>query len=139
MSVTFDRRLRLRLPAHRFVKLGVAPQLPGTAQLHVRRSFPFYYSVEYKQLDSMEDKLDMMNKCQKIAAAIMRGDRVPPEDLRYLMEHDKEGYKLAMAFCPGVLFLLLSRPSAPPFPRRWRTVRSAMGKSGRGWGGWGQM
>ena len=53
--------------------------------------------TQKKQLDSMEDKLDMMNKCQKIAAAIMRGDRVPPEDLRYLMEHDKEGYKLALA------------------------------------------
>lgn len=53
--------------------------------------------TQKKQLDSMEDKLDMMNKCQKIAAAIMRGDRVPPEDLRYLMEHDKEGYKLAVA------------------------------------------
>lgn len=53
--------------------------------------------TQKKQLDSMEDKLDMMDKCQKIAAAIMRGDRVPPEDLRYLMEHDKEGYKLALA------------------------------------------
>lgn len=53
--------------------------------------------TQKKQLDPMEDKLDMMNKCQKIAAAIMRGDRVPPEDLRYLMEHDKEGYKLAVA------------------------------------------
>lgn len=53
--------------------------------------------TQKKQLNSMEKKLDMMNKCQKIAAAIMRGDRVPPEDLRYLMEHDKEGYKLALA------------------------------------------
>lgn len=53
--------------------------------------------TQKKQLDSMEEKLDMMDKCQKIAAAIMRGDRVPPEDLRYLMEHDKEGYKLAVA------------------------------------------
>lgn len=53
--------------------------------------------TQKKQLDSMEKKLDMMNKCQKIAAAIMRGDRVPPEDLRYLMEHDKEGYKMAIA------------------------------------------
>ena len=49
------------------------------------------------QLDAMGEKLDVMNKCQKIAAAVMRGDRVPPEDLRYLMEHDKEGYKMAMA------------------------------------------
>lgn len=49
------------------------------------------------ELDSMSEKLKMLNKCQKIAAAIMRGDRVPPEDLRYLMEHDKEGYKMALA------------------------------------------
>lgn len=53
--------------------------------------------TQKRQLDSMEKKLDTMNKCQKIAAAVMRGDRVPPEDLRYLMEHDKEGYKMAMA------------------------------------------
>lgn len=50
-----------------------------------------------KELDSMSKNLKMMNKCQKIAAAIMRGDRVPPEDLQYLMLHDKEGYKMALA------------------------------------------
>lgn len=50
-----------------------------------------------KQLDSMGEKLKIQNKCQKIAASIMKGDRVPPEDLQYLMEHDPEGYKLAMA------------------------------------------
>lgn len=33
------------------------------------------------QLDTMEKKLKVMNKCQKIAASIMRGDRVPPEDM----------------------------------------------------------
>lgn len=49
------------------------------------------------ELDSMSEKLKTLSKCQKIAAAIMRGDRVPPEDLRYLMEHDKEGYKMALA------------------------------------------
>ena len=49
------------------------------------------------QLDAMEEKLKVMNKCQKIAAAIMRGDRVPPEDMAYLMNNDPEGYKLAMA------------------------------------------
>ena len=49
------------------------------------------------QLDSMEKKLKVMNKCQKIAASIMRGNRVPPEDLAYLMNNDPEGYKLAMA------------------------------------------
>ena len=50
-----------------------------------------------KQLDTMEKTLKMMRKCDKIAAAVMRGDRVPPEDLRYLMIHDQNGYKLAMA------------------------------------------
>lgn len=49
------------------------------------------------QLDAMGEKLKVMHKCQKIAAAIMRGDRVPPEDLAYLMNNDPEGYKLAMA------------------------------------------
>lgn len=50
-----------------------------------------------KQLDEMDKKLDILNKCQKIAAAIMRGDNVPPEDLAYLMEHDQEGFKMALA------------------------------------------
>lgn len=49
------------------------------------------------QLDSMAEKLKVMRKCQKIAASVMRGDRVPPEDLAYLMNNDPEGYKLAMA------------------------------------------
>lgn len=50
-----------------------------------------------QQLDYMEKELDILDKCQKIAAAIMRGDNVPPEDMVYLMEHDQEGFKLAMA------------------------------------------
>ena len=50
-----------------------------------------------KELDSMEKKLDVLRKCQKIAASIMKGNRVPPEDLQYLMNNDPEGYKLAMA------------------------------------------
>ena len=49
------------------------------------------------QLDSMAEKLKVMRKCQKIAASVMRGDRVPPEDLAYLLNNDPEGYKLAMA------------------------------------------
>lgn len=48
-------------------------------------------------LDSLDKAMDVMRKCQKIAAAIMKGKRVPPEDLRYLMEHDPNGYKMAMA------------------------------------------
>lgn len=49
------------------------------------------------QLDSMAKKLRVQSKCQKIAASIMKGNRVPPEDLIYLMNNDPEGYKLAMA------------------------------------------
>ena len=49
------------------------------------------------RLKRMEDELDILSKCQKIAASIMKGNRVPPEDLRYLIEHDQAGYKLAMA------------------------------------------
>lgn len=48
-------------------------------------------------LDKLEKESDILSKCLKIAAAIMKGDRVPPEDLKYLMEHDAAGYKLAMA------------------------------------------
>ena len=49
------------------------------------------------ELKAMEKQLKAQEKCQKIAARIMRGDRVPPEDLEYLMNNDPAGYKLAMA------------------------------------------
>jgi len=49
------------------------------------------------ELDVMGRKLKVMSKCQKIAASIMKGNRVPPEDLEYLMNNDPDGYKLAMA------------------------------------------
>lgn len=48
-------------------------------------------------LDDLSKKLKVLSKCQKIAASIMKGNHVPPEDLRYLMENDPAGYKLAMA------------------------------------------
>lgn len=50
-----------------------------------------------KELDAMDKALKVMRICQKIAASIMKGDRVPPEDLKYLMNNDPEGYKMAMA------------------------------------------
>ena len=50
-----------------------------------------------RALDGLDQKLKVLNKCHKIAASIMKGNHVPPEDLRYLMEHDQAGYKLAMA------------------------------------------
>lgn len=53
--------------------------------------------TQKKELDFLDKEMDIMRKCQKIAASIMKGDNVPPEDLIYLMEHDKEGYKMALA------------------------------------------
>lgn len=52
---------------------------------------------EEDKLDALGKALEAMKKCQEIAARIMRGDRVPPEDERYLMESDPNGYKLAIA------------------------------------------
>lgn len=56
-------------------------------------------SLESKkqELEGLSEKLDILDKCQKIAASIMKGDNVPPEDMVYLMEHDQAGFKLAMA------------------------------------------
>jgi transglutaminase/protease-like cytokinesis protein 3 len=48
-------------------------------------------------LDTLSKSLKEMEKCSKIAASIMKGKRVPLEDLQYLMEHDIKGYQLAMA------------------------------------------
>ena len=48
-------------------------------------------------LDLLAKQVDMQEKCLKIAASIMKGNRVPPEDLKYLMDNDPAGYKLAMA------------------------------------------
>ena len=50
-----------------------------------------------KQLDLMRKALDTMKKCMKIAASIIKGNKVPPEDLRYLMKNDPVGYKMALA------------------------------------------
>lgn len=50
-----------------------------------------------KELDALARQLDVLEKCQKIAASIIKGNNVPPEDLQYLMNNDPDGYKLAMA------------------------------------------
>ena len=49
------------------------------------------------ELDLLDQGLKVLELCQKIAASIMKGDNVPPEDLRFLMENDPDGYRLAMA------------------------------------------
>lgn len=47
--------------------------------------------------DAQGESLRVMNRCMKIAANIMSGKRVPPKDLKYLMEHDSKMYQMAMA------------------------------------------
>ena len=49
------------------------------------------------EMDLLAKQAEVLSKCQKIAASIMKGNRVPPEDLEYLMKNDPDGYKLAMA------------------------------------------
>ena len=50
-----------------------------------------------KQTDSMQKALDKMKKCSRIAAHIQKGGKVPPEDEKYLIEHDPKLYMMAMA------------------------------------------
>ena len=49
------------------------------------------------ELDLLSQGLKVLELCQKIAASIMKGDKVPLEDLKFLMENDPDGYRLAMA------------------------------------------
>jgi len=49
------------------------------------------------ELDMLGKSLKVMDKCRKIASRIMKGDKVPPQDERYLRECDPDGYKLAIA------------------------------------------
>lgn len=49
------------------------------------------------ELDALNEALKKMERCQKIASRIMRGDKVPPQDEMYLLENDPDGYKLALA------------------------------------------
>ena len=56
-----------------------------------------YMETEEDKLDAMSEQLDVQMKCLKIAMNLMKGKKVPPEDERYLMENDPNGYKQAMA------------------------------------------
>lgn len=64
-----------------------------------------------KLLDTLDKSLRAMNLCEKIAARVMRGDKVPPEDLRYLEKNDPEGFKLALA---------MRKPKK--HPKEWESV-----------------
>lgn len=48
-------------------------------------------------LDAAVKTLKAMQQCQKIAARIRAGDKVPPEDEKFLQENDPAGYQLAIA------------------------------------------
>lgn len=63
------------------------------------------------EADALGEQIKTMERCHKIAARIMRGDKVPPEDERYLMENDPEGYKLALA---------MRQPRK--HPKKWESV-----------------
>ncbi len=62
-------------------------------------------------LEALSKALKVMDKCQKIASRIMRGDKVPPQDEMYLLEQDPDGYKLALA---------CRRPKEKP--KEWKSV-----------------
>ena len=49
------------------------------------------------ELDLLGQGLKVLEMCEKIAASIIKGDNVPPEDLKFLMENNPDGYRLAMA------------------------------------------
>ena len=63
------------------------------------------------ELDALSKALKTMDKCRKIAGRIMRGDKVPPQDERYLMDNDPDGYKLA---------LVCRKPKEKP--KEWETA-----------------
>lgn len=53
--------------------------------------------AESEELDALSKQMKVQQKCLKIAMNIMKGKKVPPEDEKYLMENDPNGYKLAIA------------------------------------------
>ena len=61
-----------------------------------------WWELDLVQKEEQEEngagqELKKQRICQRIAARIMAGDKVPPEDLQYLMGHDLQSYQLAMA------------------------------------------
>lgn len=63
------------------------------------------------ELDAVTKALKTMDKCRKIASRIMKGDKVPPQDEKYLMDNDPDGYKLA---------LVCREPKEKP--KKWESV-----------------
>lgn len=53
--------------------------------------------AETAELDAEAEHLKVQMKCLEISMRMMKGKKVPPEDERYLMENDPEGYKITLA------------------------------------------
>ena len=63
--------------------------------------------------EMLAEDLKVKQRCQKIAARLMAGDKVPPKDMQYLAENDMQTYRLAMA----------ARMMAPKKkPKEWESV-----------------
>ena len=73
------------------------PQTAGEQEGKDEGGLPGYMETEEEKLDGLSEALDTQMKCLKIAMNMMKGKKVPPEDERYLMEHDPNGYKVAIA------------------------------------------
>lgn len=76
-------------------------------------------STEEAELEAIAKAMDKMRKCHEIAARIMRGDKVPPEDEQYLMQNDPDGYKLALA---------ARKPKKDP--KEWKSILDEADKNG---------
>lgn len=112
--LTISRQAIERLEAQSQMTLE---QIRRAAEQQVREEEGAPYGST--ELDALSKEMDTMQKCQKIAARIMRGDKVPPEDERYLMEHDPTGFKLAMA---------ARKPKRKP--KKWKSVLTDEDKNG---------
>lgn len=73
------------------------PQTAGEREGKDEGGLPGYLETEEEKPDGLSEALDTQMKCLKIAMNMMKGKKVPPEDERYLMEHDPNGYKVAIA------------------------------------------
>lgn len=63
--------------------------------------------------EMLSEELKVRERCQKIMARLMAGDKVPPKDMQYLAQNDMQAYKLAMA----------ARMMAPKKkPKEWDSV-----------------
>ena len=50
-----------------------------------------------KELDMLGEQMKVLELCMKIAASVMKGDKVPAKDLEFLRLNDPDGYRIAMA------------------------------------------